>query len=257
MSYYSDDEEIDLRIRRGRVSPAYDHRPRPHYYARGDRHLEIASSSRYERSRSRDRRERPVTPQPIVINNRIENFQDDPDDFVDDRRYLEIARQERRRSVSRTRDPGYMSREDYELERTRKELERYKLAAQREEDEKMVRKEMELKRLRDEKRAEQEKKEKKEAEERAVKEWKAKEAEKKEKERKEKEAREKEYKERLEDDLRRSGMGDREIALVLKKDKDKQDGVPADRPTFTRMARRYLSIETLNYFRIDYQLDTV
>jgi hypothetical protein len=268
MSYYSDDEEIDVRVRRGRGSPIYDnHRPR-HYY-RGDRHLEIATSHR-EHSRSRSRDRRAPSPQPIIINNRVENRQDDYDDDRDDRRYMQVAAPVRRRSVSRQRDPrydyddrgprresGYMSREDYELERTRKELERYKLEKQREEDEKTMKKEMELKRLREEKRAEEEKKAKKEAEERAVKEWKAKEAEKKEKERKEKEQRDKEYKERLEDDLRRSGMDDRQIALVLKKDKDKKDGAAVDRPTFTRMARRYLSIETLNYFRIDYQLDQV
>jgi hypothetical protein len=66
------------------------------------------------------------------------------------------------------RDPDHMRREEYELERTRKELERYKLQAQLEEDEKLV-----------------------------------------------------------------------------------------NRPKYTRMARRYLSIETLRELRIDYTLDTV
>jgi len=64
---------------------------------------------------------------------------------------------------------------------------------------------------------------------------------------------EKEYKRRLEEDLRKSGMNDRQIAVVLKKDK----AVNADRPTWTRMSRRHLSIETLNRNRIDYEFDTV
>jgi hypothetical protein len=64
---------------------------------------------------------------------------------------------------------------------------------------------------------------------------------------------EKEYKRRLEEDLRKSGMNDRQIAVDLKKDK----AVNANRPTYTRMSRRHLSIETLNRNRIDYELDTV
>jgi hypothetical protein len=314
MSYYSDEDEIDIHLRRGRSSPVYDHRPRraPQYYSQRETRLEVAGG-RYERSRSRGyireperSRERPVTPQPIIINNRIENHQED--DYDDDRdRYLALAAPVRTRSRSRHREsvsvePGYMSREDYELERTRKELERYKLEKQREEDEKsmkkelelrrlrdekkadmsredyelertrkeleryklekkheedekMMKKELELKRLREEKKAEEEKREKKEAEERAIKEYKAKEAEKAAKEKKEKEEREAEYKKRLEEDLRKSGMDDRQIAIVLKKDKD--GSADPNRPTYTRMARRYLSIETLRELRIDYTLDTV
>lgn len=271
MSYYSDEDEIDIHVRRGRASPVYDHRPRhaPQYYSQRETRLEIAGG-RHERSRSRGyyrepererprERERPVTPQPIIINNRIENHQED-DDYDREDRYLALQKPVRTRSRSRHRESvskerGYMSREDYELERTRKELERYKLEKKREEDEKILKKEMELKRLQEEKKAEQEKKEKKEAEERAIKEYKAKEAEKIAKEKKEKEERETEYKKRLEEDLRKSGMDDRQIAIVLKK--EKADSADPNRPTYTRMARRYLSIETLRELRIDYTLDTV
>jgi hypothetical protein len=273
MSYYSDEDEIDIHVRRGRASPVYDARPRraPQYYSQRETRLEVAGG-RYERSRSRGyyreiererprerERERPVTPQPIIINNRIENHQEE-DEYNREDRYLALAAPVRTRSRSRHREsvsnePGYMSREDYELERTRKELERYKLEKQHEEDEKMMKKELELKRLREEKKAEEEKKEKKEAEERAIKEYKAKEAEKAAKEKKEKEEREAEYKKRLEEDLRKSGMDDRQIAVVLKKEKD--GSADPNRPTYTRMARRYLSIETLRELRIDYTLDTV
>lgn len=139
------------------------------------------------------------------------------------------------------------------MERTRKELEAYKLEAQREEDEKRYRKELELERLRKEKRAEEEKKRiKKEADE-AVEKFKVKEAERIAKEKKEKEENEKEYKKRLEEDLRKSGLEERQIAVVLNKEK----AVDPNRPTYTRMSRRHLSIETLNRYRIDYEFDSV
>lgn len=272
MSYYSDEEDIDIRVRRGRASPAYDYRPvhrpshAPQYYSQRETRLEVAGG-RYERSRSRGyyrepererSREREISvagSQPIIINNTIENRQEEDE-------YLSLVAPVRSRSRSRhresislresvSREPGYMSREDYELERTRKELEKYKLEKQQEEEKKLLKKELELKRLQEERKAEEEKKEKKEAEERAIREYKAKEA----KEKKEKEEREAEYKKRLEDDLRISGMDDRQIAIVLKK--EKADSLDPNRPTYTRMARRYLSIETLRELHIDFTFDTV
>ncbi|PMD16027.1 hypothetical protein NA56DRAFT_709110, partial [Hyaloscypha hepaticicola] len=60
-----------------------------------------------------------------------------------------------------------------------------------------------------------------------------------------------EYQYRLEEDLRKSGMDERQIAVVLKRDK----GVDPSRPTYTRMSRKHLSIETLNRYRIDYEFD--
>ena len=72
---------------------------------------------------------------------------------------------------------------------------------------------------------------------------------------KEKVEREAEYKKRLEEGMRKASMDERQIAIVLKKDKDGEKD--PNRPTYTRMARRYLSIETLRELRIDYTLDTV
>jgi len=46
-------------------------------------------------------------------------------------------------------------------------------------------------------------------------------------------------------------MDERQIAVVLKKDQ----AVDPNRPTYTRMSRRHLSIETLNRYRIDYEFD--
>jgi hypothetical protein len=59
----------------------------------------------------------------------------------------------------------------------------------------------------------------------------------------------------LEEDMRKAGMSEAQIAAVLKK--EKQDAKDSTRPTFTRMSRRHLSIETLRELRIDYTFDTV
>jgi len=147
----------------------------------------------------------------------------------------------------------HSTKEDYELERAKKELQAYKLEKEREAEEKRIKKEMELERLKEEKRAEEEKARLKKEADKAIEKYKLEEAEKAAKAKKEKEEREKEYAYRLEDDLRKSGMDERQIAVVLKKDK----GVDPNRPTYTRMSRRHLSIETLNKYRIDYEFDQV
>ncbi|KFZ13509.1 hypothetical protein V502_06562 [Pseudogymnoascus sp. VKM F-4520 (FW-2644)] len=154
----------------------------------------------------------------------------------------------------------YMTNEDYELERTRKELQ-FKLNQQRIEDEKLIKKGFELKTLQ---------KEREEVDwvgmvggfskftveylqrnQAAVEDFKRKQAENALNEKREKEQRDKEYKERVEEDMRKSGLTDQQIAAVLKKEKVDE----GTRPTYTRMARRYLSYETLNAFRIDYTVD--
>ncbi|KAE8448395.1 hypothetical protein EG329_009459 [Mollisiaceae sp. DMI_Dod_QoI] len=70
---------------------------------------------------------------------------------------------------------------------------------------------------------------------------------------------------RIKEDLRKAGLNDKQIAVVLEKNlrgeldhhKPQQDRYKPqqDRPTYTRMSRRHLSIETLNRYRIDYELD--
>jgi hypothetical protein len=66
-------------------------------------------------------------------------------------------------------------------------------------------------------------------------------------------SRDMEYKKRLEEDLRKSGMDERQISVVLKK------GVKIDpnKPTYTRMSRKHLSLETLKTFKINYEFDQV
>lgn len=254
-SYYDDEDDLDIRIHRGRASPVPviypDHRrpTRPVYYTHGSSYLVPEhSGGRPHRSNSAHR-PTPPPAAPVIINN---NYYDDDDD--DDRRYLQLARPIRSRSRSRSRPSSFASSaQDYELEKTRAELDKFKMEAQREKEKERLKKELELKKLKEEKAAKEEAaRAKKEAEE-AVEKFKIEEAKKKEKEKKEKEEREKEYKHRLEDDLRKSGMDERQIAVILKK----EQAVDTNRPTYTRMSRRHLSIETLNRYRIDYEFDVV
>ena len=213
-----------------------------------------------------------------MIINKIYNEERYEDEVIDDRGpYLQLAARPRARSRSRSRAPSFASssrhssRGEYELEKTRQELEWFKLKAGREEEAKRLKRELELEKLRAEHEEEQEKRRSKMEAEEAVEKWKRdevkrKEREKKEeeeaieryhrkqeKEKKEKEEREKEYQHRLEDDMRKAGYGDTAIAAVMKKDK----AIDPNRPTFTRMSRRHLSIETLNAYRIDYEFDVV
>ncbi|KXH62651.1 hypothetical protein CSAL01_01217 [Colletotrichum salicis] len=115
----------------------------------------------------------------------------------------------------------------------------------------------------------QEKREKEQREkefQQRLKEERQKELDKLAKEKKEKEEREKEYQRRLQEDLRKSGLDDKAIAAILKKEKIpepprqrpvKHDHalVPANRPTYTRMARKHLSIETLRTYQVEWEMD--
>ena len=65
--------------------------------------------------------------------------------------------------------------------------------------------------------------------------------------------RELDFARRLEEDLRKSGMDESQITAVIHKEK----AVGTNQPAYTRMSRRHLSIETLNRYRIDYELDKV
>lgn len=274
-SYYDEDDDLDIHIHRGApvVYPEHRRPARPVYYHHGSSYLEPQSPVGHQRSRSTGGRS-PPPGQPVIIN---KIYNEDPRyDDEDDRPYLQIAPRPRARSRSRSRvsyessrHSSRASRDDYELEKTRRELEAFKLKAEREEEEKRLKKEMELEKLRKERRDEEEQRRierenkeaiekykmkeaeraaaKKKDEDEAIAKWKAKE----EKERKENEEREKEYQHRLEDDLRKAGYDERQIAVVTKKEK----AIDPNRPTFTRMARRHLSIETLNAYKIDYEFD--
>jgi hypothetical protein len=218
-SYYDEDEDVDIHIRRGRGSPVFhDHRyqqpppppmavARPVYYTHGANYLVAEPSAPVRRSRSTSHRGSPErVAAPVIVNNIYKEYDSEEEE---DRRYLQLARplgRARSRSRSRSYASPRSSRESYELEQTRKELEVFKLQVEREKEEKRIKKEMELKRLRMEREAEEEKERIKKESAAAIEKYKIEEAEKAEKAKKEKEEREKEYQTRIRDDLRKSGM---------------------------------------------------
>jgi hypothetical protein len=279
--FYEDEDDLDIRVVRQRSrspaphlyhqppEPQYRHTRPPYYetHSHGSGHGYIQGSGGFlipavsgglHRSRSHGHRHSPPPPapqpqQPVVINNRIYNDRDDDDDY-----HIQLA-PIHSRSRSRSRAGSFVSsrdpRDDYELEKTRQELAAYKLEKEKKEEEKRIKKELELERLRKEKEEEEEEERLKKERKAAIEKYKLEEAEKAAKAKKEKEEREKEYQKRFEEDLRKSGMDQKQIAVVLGKDKDKC--VDPQRPTYTRMSRKHLSIETLNRYRIDYEFDHV
>lgn len=292
MAYYSDDEDIDVRVRHSHsprpvryvASP-----PAPRYYQNGPSYLVpeqhttlVARSRSRERSRSRDRRgDSPTRSQPVIINKIYNDHSSDEDD-------RQLVRP---RAASRS---GYMSREDWENEQARIELERLRISRARDEnerrkereyrdefelanakreldeikrresraeEEKRIKKELELKRLREEEEAEAEKKRRDEEARLAVERYKQQEADRIKREKEERQRAEEEYKRRLRDDLVKSGLDEKSIDAIMKGQRMPEPAKPKDqqvaaRPTYTRMRRQHLSIETLRTFRIDYDLDT-
>ncbi|KAK1500209.1 hypothetical protein CTAM01_06808 [Colletotrichum tamarilloi] len=243
-------------------------------------------------------------PAPVIINNRIYNEHSSDDE--DDRHmqvYHSRHRSHSRGHSSHSRSPSssYMTREDYEAERARQELAELRISQAREKEERRVQKEfreeaelqrakrdLEDIRTREARAAEeqrfktkielekkeadrltQEKKEKEQREkefQQRLKEERQKELDKLAREKKEKEEREKEYQRRLQEDLRKSGLDDKAIAAILKKEKIPEPPrqrpaqhenalVAGNRPTYTRMARKHLSIETLRTYQVEWEMD--
>ena len=197
-------------------------------------------------------------PQPVIINNKIYNERDDEDDYYHHHHSQLAPFEPRRRRASSFNAPPDHSREEWELEQARKQLANYKLEEDKAAERKRVQKEIELERLRKEKEEEEEEEKLKAERKRAIEKYKAEELQRIAKEKKEKEDREREYKERLAADMRKSGVDEKQIALVLKGEAAKPPPPKeANRPIFTRMSRRHLSIETLNKFRVEYEFDHV
>jgi hypothetical protein len=322
--YHDDDDEIDVRVRRHRdPSPSPVHyvesRTRPRsYYATGPSYLvpDRTVVTTRTRSRSRERRSSPPSqaPAPVIINNYTGHSSSDDESYVDEGRLVLARHHSHKGSHSRPRAPssaGYMTREEYELEEQRKELEELKLTSirkrddwelararreldeikaaqardreererdrhykdhaelsrakreldeikrreERELEEKRLKKEYELKKLEEERRADEEKKRLDKAEEAAIEKYKAKEAERIAKEKADKELAEREYQRRLQEDLINAGVDEKDIKAIIKKEKVKSE--EKDRATYTRMARRHLSIETLRVYNIDFEYDNV
>ncbi|KAF4634058.1 hypothetical protein G7Y89_g4062 [Cudoniella acicularis] len=165
----------------------------------------------------------------------------------------EKIREKARKEMEKEKARVDQATKETELEKTRRELAAFKLERERAEEAKRIKEELEFKRLREEKSREEERKRSEKEAKEAVEEFKKKEAERVAKEKKEREERDKEYERRLEDDLRRSGLDERQISVITKK----EPPIDPNRPTYTRMSRKHLSIETLNKYRIDYEFDVV
>ena len=125
------------------------------------------------------------------------------------------------------------------------------------EEKKKIKREIELERLREEEREEEEKKRRDREAKEAVDKYKAEELEKAAKAHREKEERDADYKRRLQEDLINSGLDEKAIQAILKKEKLPEPAKDGGRPTYTRMSRKHLSIETLRTFRIEYDVDPV
>lgn len=278
------------------------------YYQTGPVMLDPARTVVRTRSRSHERVSSPPSQAPVapvVIHNKIYNEQSDDSDSDDSHH----RRRRSTRSRSRSRHSRNSSvdsadaRERWELEQARRQLEELKLAQRseredgrihkqyreeaelqrakaeldeikrreaRERDEKRIRKEMELRRLEEERREEEERERREKEKKLAIAEYKAKEAERIVKEREEKERAEKEYQRRLQEDLIRAGVDEKDIEAIIKKEKIKRadderrreddknnHGGQLGRPIYTRMSLKHLDIETLYYFKIDWEYDPV
>jgi hypothetical protein len=182
---------------------------------------------------------------------------------------LQRAKQELdeiKRKEARDREEKQI-RKEYERKRLEEEKKQEEEKEAREAAEKRIRKEIELKRLEEEKKAREEAERIKKEKEAAVAEWKAAEAARELKEKEEKEAADKAYQRRLQEDLIRSGLSEKEIQAILKKEKIKKDDEnkrreeahqheqQIARPTYTRMNLRHLDIDTLIYYKIDWEYD--
>lgn len=264
------------------------------------------SRSRERRSTPPSHTQTPAPVAPVVIHNKIYNEQSSDDDWSDDshhRRRRGHTRSRSRHSRASSID-SHDARERWELEQARRQLEELKLAQKaeredgrvhkqyreeaelklakaeldeikrreaKEKEERRIRKEMELKRLEEERKEEEERERREKEKKLAIAEYKAKEAERIAKEKEEKERAEKEYQRRLQEDLIRAGVDEKDIEAIIKKEKIKraaEDKKKEDeknkggqgqvaRPTYTRMSLKHLELETLYYFKLDWEYDPV
>ncbi|KJZ71191.1 hypothetical protein HIM_09397 [Hirsutella minnesotensis 3608] len=297
MSNYYDDEDVDIHVRHRAYSP----QPAGPSHLIPEQHTTVVARSRSrERSRSSPR---PNPAQPVIINNQFYRDNSSDDDLTCDshRKHGRVSRRHRRRSSSsysrshsrsRSRSSAYKTREEWEAEQVRRELEQLRLAQSRDkegqriakeyrddaelqrakreldeikkresraEEEKRIKKELELKRLMEEEETAQEKKRRDKEAAQAVERYKQQEAERLAREKKMKEESEREYKRRLQEDLAKSGLDEKAITAIVNKQKVPERATnpePAARPTYTRMSRRHLSIETLRTYHVDFDIDS-
>jgi regulator of protease activity HflC (stomatin/prohibitin superfamily) len=133
----------------------------------------------------------------------------------------------------------------------KEKLRKLELEKQREDDQKRIKDELLLRQAKEAEEKRKEEQRQKEIKEKAIEEFKRKEVERVAKEKKEKEEREREYQERYRRDLENLGLSSRDVSLVVKREVD------LSKTTFTKMARRHISIETLRAYGVNWKLDDV
>lgn len=168
---------------------------------------------------------------------------------------------DQRRLAQQYRDQG-------DLEKAKKELDEIKAREAKAKEQERIKRQIELERLKEEEEEAQRRRQRDKEAAEAVERYKQHEAERIAKETKQREEYEREYKRRMQEDLINSGLDEKAIAAILKKEKVPEQKKPEPKPerqhdqtlsraTYTRMARRHLSIETLriNHIEWDYDVD--
>jgi hypothetical protein len=148
--------------------------------------------------------------------------------------------------------------DETELKNAKRQLDALKEREIQAEKEKRIAEELELKRLKKEQEEADERDRLEQIEKDAIERYKQQEMKRIAHEEKQKEHMEREYKRRFQEDLINSGLDEKAIAAIINKQKVPEAlPAPNERPTYTRMNRRHLSIETLRAFQFEYDIDTV
>jgi hypothetical protein len=143
----------------------------------------------------------------------------------------------------------YEEQAEYEL--MKEKLKKFELEKHHGEEQRRIKDELLLKQAKEAEERRKEDQRQKEIREKAIEDFKRKEAERVAKEKRERDEREKEYQERHRRDLERLGLTTRDVDRVVGR------GLDLSKTTFTKMARRHISIETLRAFNVDWKFDYV
>ncbi|KAI9851659.1 MAG: hypothetical protein M1838_003128 [Thelocarpon superellum] len=150
----------------------------------------------------------------------------------------------------RAPSPFYKWQSEAENEHLRKQLDELKREKDKAAEEERLKQEMILKLALKEKKEREDAEKRKEIEKQAIIDFKRKEVEEKEKKKKEEAKREEEYRARLQKDL---GLTETQVARIVKS--EGQNAVDLRRTTYTKIARRHVSIETLREYNLPFKFD--
>lgn len=294
--YYTDEEDFNIHVRRQGHSPdRFRYASRPQYLYPEQRTTVIARSRSRDRSRDARGGPAPLIINNNIEREHSDSSDDSRHRRRHSRsrrrrRSSSGSYRSRSRSRSRNRNGELVSRAEWEAEEARKQLEQLRLARERDEEErrltrelredaelrrtrreldsvkrresqaameKRIKEELELEHLQKEKKAKAEKERREKEAKEAVELYKLEESNRIALEKKRKEDAEKAYKTRLEDDLIKAGLDERYRKAILNDEPIVAPVRPGERPTYTRMLRKHLSIETLQAFHVEYDMDAV